>query len=342
VVYSGTNPVCFHEDTYNPQAPVLLLPPWKHAGLVFSRIGACEFWWWGMNWIKVRTNLVRDGRVVSLAIKLKSHPVFICGALCWLWACADEQTTDGKLHGYSPEYVDMQVNIPGFTMALTELTKDGKPSPWVIVTPEYVAVCEFGKHNGATAKKRAQSASRMSRKRYADSVTPAQRKAHLDKNREEKKTIDQNTQSKDTCPDPAAAGRVRPPAIGWDAASAWSGITDANRQVWAKAYPSVNIDGELAKAHAWLLSNPTRAGKRNWAKFLNGWMGRTHEGGSRGNQTGATRNGYQTPTAAAADRRRERAGREFEQTLDLPVVRFGPSGRVETGTDGYRENGNAQ
>ena len=37
-----------------------------------------------------------------------------------------------------------------------------------------------------TAKKRAQAATRASRKRHADSVTPALRSAHLDKNREDK------------------------------------------------------------------------------------------------------------------------------------------------------------
>lgn len=140
-----------------------------------------------MNWIKVRTNLVRDGRVVSLAIKLKSHPVFISGALCWLWSCADEQTTDGKLHGYTPDYIDFQVNIPGFTMALTELTKDGKPSPWVIVTPEYVGVCEFSKHNGASAKKRYLGALRTSRHRNAPSVTRASpEKSKAEQSRSEK------------------------------------------------------------------------------------------------------------------------------------------------------------
>lgn len=149
-----------------------------------------------MNWIKVRTNLVRDGRVVWLATKLHTHPVFVCGALCWLWSCADEQTTDGKLHGYTPEYVDQQVNLPGFTLALTELSKDGKPSPWASITPDYIGVCEFSKHNGKTAKKRAQAATRASRKRHADSVTPALRNAHLDKSRAEQKREEKNTASK--------------------------------------------------------------------------------------------------------------------------------------------------
>lgn len=157
-----------------------------------------------MNWIKVRTNLVRDGRVVSLAIKLKSHPVFICGALCWLWSCADEQTTDGKLHGYTPDYIDFQVNIPGFTMALTELTKDGKPSPWVIVTPEYVGVCEFSKHNGASAKKRYLGALRTSRHRNAPSVTRAS---------PEKSRAEQSRVEKDNAPKQAVESSSPPLAF---------------------------------------------------------------------------------------------------------------------------------
>ncbi|MBU6149811.1 MAG: hypothetical protein KGR25_00065 [Chloroflexi bacterium] len=145
----------------------------------------------------------------------------------------------------------------------------------------------------------------------------------------------------DSCPDPAIAGRDRPPAIGWGSSAGWSGLTPEHRKVWEAAYPSVSIDGELAKAHAWLLANPTRAGKRNWAKFLNGWMGRAHEGSGNGRTTGQSRNGYQTPTAAATDRRRERAEREFDQTLDLPVIRFQAGGRRDAGADGQGETRNA-
>lgn len=275
-----------------------------------------------MNWIKVRTNLVRDGRVVFLAIKLKSHPVFICGALCWLWSCADEQTTDGKLHGYTPDYIDFQVNIPGFTMALTELTKDGKPSPWVIVTPEYVGVCEFAKHNGKTAKKRAQAATRASRKRHADSVTPALRSAHLDKNREDKKTTDQTKDQNTSCPDPAVAGLDRRQAIDWDATGGWSGIGEPQRKAWAAAYPSVDIDGELAKATAWLIANPTRAGKRNWARFLNAWLGKSHERGEYGGSRNPKAFGQGQPNPDAQARRASKAAAEFQQSIELTPRRY--------------------
>jgi hypothetical protein len=68
----------------------------------------------------------------------------------------------------------------------------------------------------------------------------------------------------------------------------FSGIAEQNRKVWNDAYPSANIDAELAKAHAWLIAHPDRAGKRNWAAFLTRWLGRAHEGASvRGARQGA-------------------------------------------------------
>jgi len=46
--------------------------------------------------------------------------------------------------------------------------------------------------------------------------------------------------------------------------------------VWEKAYPAVNIQGELNKAAAWLIANPKNR-KSNYAKFLTGWLSRTQD-----------------------------------------------------------------
>jgi len=54
----------------------------------------------------------------------------------------------------------------------------------------------------------------------------------------------------------------------------WTGVTDEQIQVWAAAYPSVNVEEELKKAAAWIVSNPSTAPKSNFARFLNGWMER--------------------------------------------------------------------
>jgi hypothetical protein len=65
--------------------------------------------------------------------------------------------------------------------------------------------------------------------------------------------------------------------IGWDKSGGFTGVGDEQRKAWSDAYPSAGIDAELAKAHAWLIANPARAGKRNWSRFLTGWLARAHE-----------------------------------------------------------------
>ena len=80
--------------------------------------------------------------------------------------------------------------------------------------------------------------------------------------------------------DPATPSRSRAKsAISWTAEAGWAGITDADRQEWAQAFPGAVLDQELAKATAWLRANPTRAGRRNWRRFLVGWLQRCQDKG---------------------------------------------------------------
>ena len=59
----------------------------------------------------------------------------------------------------------------------------------------------------------------------------------------------------------------------WSASSGWEGIADDSRTEWAEVY-GVDVDLELRAAHQWLVSNPARARKRNWRKFLTNWLAR--------------------------------------------------------------------
>lgn len=131
------------------------------------------------DWIKMRTNLDTDPRVFALSSKTGAHVQHVKGALHWLWSQADTHTTDGKLWGYVPEQVDQTVGIPGFCSALEGLKKAGKPWPWLKIGDGFVQVPDFGKHNGESAKKRAQGALRASRKRHAASA----RFAHLEQSK---------------------------------------------------------------------------------------------------------------------------------------------------------------
>ena len=42
-------------------------------------------------------------------------------------------------------------------------------------------------------------------------------------------------------------------------------------KAWEKAYPGVDVRGEVRKAHAWEVANPKRR-KRNKTRFLNNWL----------------------------------------------------------------------
>lgn len=57
----------------------------------------------------------------------------------------------------------------------------------------------------------------------------------------------------------------------------WQGITTAQLSSWEAAYGSVDIQGELKKAAAWLLSNPGKAPKRDIPRFLNAWFSRQQD-----------------------------------------------------------------
>lgn len=74
--------------------------------------------------------------------------------------------------------------------------------------------------------------------------------------------------------------------ISWAADAGWSGITDADRQGWATAYPGAVLDRELAKASEWLKANPQRAGKRNWRAFLVRWLQRCQDHGGTNREPG--------------------------------------------------------
>lgn len=152
------------------------------------------------DWIKMRSNLWDDPRVGRLC-DLTNHPeAAVIGALYWLWATADQHSEDGVLPGLSLRQIDRKTGIPGFGTALCEID-------WLTDDPAGVVIARFEDHNGASAKKRAQTAKRVANHRSgngdetqcdpssnAPSVTSALA-------REEKE------EDKETTPQPPSGGR---------------------------------------------------------------------------------------------------------------------------------------
>lgn len=63
--------------------------------------------------------------------------------------------------------------------------------------------------------------------------------------------------------------------IKWTPEDGWTGITDDDRSTWRDAYVGVDIDRELSKMTAWLKANPNKANKRQWGRFITGWLNRS-------------------------------------------------------------------
>lgn len=128
------------------------------------------------DWIKVRTSLPRDGRLLvssrkchAISVKdvtqvsqRRHAPVTIFGALVMMWCHADQHADEkGVMVGYTSEDIDSLVGLPGFCAAL--------PEDWISFTDDgWVQLPDYSRHNGDSAKKRAQAANRKQSQRERD------------------------------------------------------------------------------------------------------------------------------------------------------------------------------
>lgn len=78
-------------------------------------------------------------------------------------------------------------------------------------------------------------------------------------------------------PRPSRTYRIR-----WTEGEGFSGIAEDDRKRWAEAFPGVDLESELKRIHTFLVDNPAKAGKRNYAAFISRWLARSQDrGGSK-------------------------------------------------------------
>lgn len=115
-------------------------------------------------WIKVRTNLWDDPRIGQLCELTDQGEAAVIGGLYWLWATADEHSSDGLLHGMTTRTIDRKTGVAGLGKALVTIG-------WLTEDENGVTVSRFEEHNGASAKQRAQTAKRVSNHKANAKVT---------------------------------------------------------------------------------------------------------------------------------------------------------------------------
>lgn len=118
------------------------------------------------DWIKMRSNLWDDPRVARLVDLTDSSEAAVIGGLYWLWATADQHTADGFMPGLSCRQIDRKTGVQGLGQALVDIG-------WIEADADGVSIVNFEDHNGASAKKRAQTAKRVANHRSGNaSETP--------------------------------------------------------------------------------------------------------------------------------------------------------------------------
>jgi urease accessory protein UreF len=52
----------------------------------------------------------------------------------------------------------------------------------------------------------------------------------------------------------------------------WVGVTEQQLEAWREAFPAADIEAELRKMAAWIVSNPASAPKSQLGRFVNAWL----------------------------------------------------------------------
>jgi hypothetical protein len=134
------------------------------------------------DWIKMRTNLDSDPRVLELAHLLGREELHVIGMLWKVWAWADSHTLDGNAIRVTCVTLDRFAACSGFADALRKVG-------WLDGRDNAITFPRFAEHNGQTAKKRAETKERVAKHRNAKRVTDVTLGALPEKRREEKRRL---------------------------------------------------------------------------------------------------------------------------------------------------------
>lgn len=140
------------------------------------------------DWIKIEMATPDKPEVFRMAELLEIDPDAVVGKLVRFWSWCDSQSVDGNAIPVTTSYLDRLTHQPGFSDALRKVG-------WLEVRSGSLQVPRFDRHNGQSAKARAESNRRVSKhrtgKRNGESVTnvtpEALQKPLPEKRREEEK-----------------------------------------------------------------------------------------------------------------------------------------------------------
>lgn len=134
------------------------------------------------DWIKMRAELHTHPKIVRMSSALKADRLRVVGGLHSAWCLFDVHSTDGLLHGYTPETLDDLIGFPGFARAMIAVG-------WLEEDGENLVMPRFDAHNGQSAKRRAQDADRKKKSRKMSACDADKKRTREEKRREDIKDL---------------------------------------------------------------------------------------------------------------------------------------------------------
>jgi hypothetical protein len=264
-------------------------------------------------WIPLDCNLGTKPEVLELVDETGLPVEVVCWRLIQLWSWAVLNTADGTIRATPRRVAVVAGGDEQFWLAVER-------AGWVSFLNGNLTIAGWDKRFSNAAKARALHARRQDsyRRRPRDGAASpgCDGRASPEERRGEEKREEIQPAAPVPTSEPAKPSRSpAKPSVSWSADAGWEGITDADRSEWAAAFPGAVLDQELAKATAWLRANPKRCGKRNWRRFVVGWLQRCQDKGGTNREPGNRAEGF------ANHQRLERKAKEFASYQPAPYRR---------------------
>lgn len=132
------------------------------------------------DWIKMKSNLDENPKVMRLSDSLEIDELHVCGLLFKLWSWADQHTVDGNALSVTKKKIDRLTRCPGFTEAMISVG-------WLEGADGNLSFPDFEENNGQSAKKRALTAKRVAKSKAKRSANDKVTQSPLP--REEKRRV---------------------------------------------------------------------------------------------------------------------------------------------------------
>ena len=231
-------------------------------------------------WIPLDCNLGTKPEVLEL-VDETGLPIEVVGwRLIQLWSWAALNSSDGTIRATPRRVATVAGGDEAFWLAVERVG-------WVSFLNGTIVIQGWERRFSGSAKARAMHARRQDSYRGRSRDAAPSQGCDAPPSPQEKTGEDRREEIQPAAPvptskPPKASRSPAKSAVDWASDSGWTGITDADRAEWATAFPGAVLDQELAKATAWLKANPKRAGRRNWRRFIVGWLQRCQDkGGTR-------------------------------------------------------------